>query len=67
MNSDSTELRVNNFPIDVLNVMDGFAQANGLSRAEITREVMGKWAAEKKHEATLICRVAGVNPFAVDK
>jgi len=28
----------------------------------VFREVLGSWSKEKLHVATLICRVAGVNP-----
>jgi hypothetical protein len=59
-----SELRVNNFPDEILAVMDGYGQATGKCRTDITIEVLGRWAEQKKHEATLICRVAGVNPHA---
>lgn len=58
-----SELRVNNFPDEILAVMDGYGQATGKCRTDITIEVLKVWAEQKKHEATLICRVAGVNPL----
>ncbi|MGZ8158376.1 MAG: hypothetical protein ACXWT4_06160 [Methylobacter sp.] len=60
-----TELRVN-IPddTDIIAVMDGYCQATGKSRTDIVIEVLGTWAAQKKHEAILICRVAGINPTA---
>lgn len=33
---------------------------------DVAREMLAKWSAEKLHESTVICRVAGVNPLAVD-
>ena len=44
-------------------VLDGYCQATGKDRTKVIREVMAAWSAEKLHVATLICRVAGRNPF----
>lgn len=61
-----SELRVNNFPDEILAVMDGYGQATGKCRTELAIEVLGAWAEQKKHEATLICRVARINPLIKD-
>lgn len=59
----STEVR---FEIDrdALAVLDGYCQATGKSRVDVMRSLLAEWSDKKLHEATLICRVAGVNPAA---
>jgi hypothetical protein len=47
---------------DDLSVLDGYVQATGKSRADVLRMLLSEWSEKKLHEATLICRVAGVNP-----
>ena len=44
-------------------VVDGFCSANGRSRTDVFREMLREWSAKKLHEASVICRVAGVNPM----
>lgn len=56
------ELRVE-IPDDIIAVMDASGHASGRSRKDITEEVLGIWAAQKKHESIVICRVAGINPL----
>jgi len=60
-----TELRVN-LPEHIVAVLDGYCSATGKCRTEITLEVLGEWAKQKLHESTVICRVAGVNPRALE-
>jgi len=43
-------------------VLDGYCQATGKDRTTVIREVLGTWSKEKLHVATIVCRVAGVNP-----
>jgi hypothetical protein len=61
-----TEIR---FEVDAseCSVLDGYCQATGKDRTKVIREVMAAWSAEKLHVATLICRVAGVNPQSSDR
>ena len=33
-------------------------------RTDVLRALLGDWSRDRLHEATLICRVAGVNPMA---
>lgn len=53
-------------PRDELDVLDGYCAATGRSRTDVIRETVREWSSRKLHEATLICRVAGVNPAAPD-
>lgn len=43
-------------------VLDGYCSATGKSRSDVLRGLLLEWSGRKLHEATLICRVAGVNP-----
>lgn len=49
---------------DVIAVIDGFCSATGKCRTAFINDLLEAWAKEKLHEATVICRVAGVNPTA---
>lgn len=60
-----TELRVE-VDADELGVLDGYVQATGKSRTDVVRQLLREWSDKKLHEATLICRVAGVNPQSPD-
>ncbi len=46
-----------------LAVIDGYCNGTGKDRTAVIREILGTWSKEKLHVATLICRVAGVNPM----
>ena len=59
------ELRVE-LPESTVAVLDGHCSATGKCRTELTKEILGAWAAQKLHESTVICRVAGVNPMLPD-
>lgn len=50
-------------PDDMASILDGFCQASGKSRKDIGLELFGAWAAQRRHEAIVICRVAGINPL----
>lgn len=59
------EIRVES-PRNVVDVLDAYCIATGRHRTDVVNEVLGKWAEEKKHEATIICRVAGCNPSVAE-
>ena len=61
----TVELRLD-VPAHEIAVLDGFCSAQSRSRAEVVREILAKWSAARVHEASLICRVAGINPLAPD-
>lgn len=61
-NPDRIELRVELPSVDV-SVLDGYCNATGRSRAEVVRGILCEWSLARVHEAKVICRVAGVNPF----
>lgn len=45
-----------------LSVLNGFCSATGTCRTELINDLLENWAEAKLHEATVIFRVAGVNP-----
>lgn len=45
-------------------VLDGYCSATGKTRTDVIRGLLQEWSSRELHEATLICRVAGVNPAA---
>lgn len=47
-------------------VIDGYCSATGKCRTSFINELLEQWAAEKLHEATVICRVAQINPMEVE-
>lgn len=47
-------------------VIDGFCSANGKCRTGFINDLLKAWAADKLHEASVICRVAGINPMAAE-
>jgi hypothetical protein len=51
-------------PAADVSVLDGYCSATGKSRTDIMRAILKDWSEKKLREATLICRVAGVNPAA---
>ncbi len=59
--ADSVEVRFD-IPRDELDILDGFIAATGKSRTDVMRGLLGDWSRQKRHEAILICRTAGINP-----
>jgi hypothetical protein len=51
-------------PAEEVAVLDGYCQAKSLKRTAVIRTLLREWSDAKKHEAIMICRVAGVNPTA---
>lgn len=49
-----------------LAVLDGFVAATGSSRADVIRTLIAEWSERKRHDAILICRVAGINPHEAE-
>ena len=47
---------------DECSVMDGYCSATGCARTDLLKKLLRKWSAAKHEEATVILRVAGVNP-----
>ena len=58
-----TELRFE-VPIAEASVLDGYCNANGKSRTDVLRAILAEWSGQRVHESTVICRVAGINPFS---
>lgn len=47
-------------------VLDAYCSAAGKCRTAFINDLLESWDCKKLHEATLICRVAGVNPTTPD-
>lgn len=60
-----TEIRFE-VPFGTLAVIDGYCNGTGKDRTKVIREILEAWSKEKLHVATVICRVAQVNPMASD-
>lgn len=43
-------------------VIDAYCQANSKKRTHIMRALLREWSDKKRHEAIMICRVAGIKP-----
>lgn len=62
-------------PVDVrleverttVDVLDGYCSASGKCRNKVINEILLEWAEGKRHEAMMICRVAGINPANPDR
>lgn len=63
--TQKTEVRVEFDPLD-LAVVDGVCNGTGRSRTEVLREWLADRSKIELHKATVICRVAGVNPMRSD-
>lgn len=51
---------------ETLNVIDGYCSGTGKCRTEVINAILEQWATAKAYEATLVCRVAGINPMQSD-
>ncbi len=49
-----------------LAVMDGYIQATGSNRTKIIGELVKRWATDELHKSIVVCRMARINPLAVD-
>lgn len=65
MPEKTTELRFE-MPVSELAVIDGYCNGTGKDRTKVVKEIIAAWSKEKLHVATVICRVAGVNPMDAD-
>lgn len=58
---DSTELRLD-APNSLVAVLDGISLAQRLTRNQLVLRVLSDWADDRVHEASVLARVAGINP-----
>lgn len=58
--SDVCEVRFE-APSAEVSVLDGYCSATGKNRTDVMRSILRDWSSAKLREATLICRVAGIN------
>lgn len=49
---------------ETIAVLDGYCSATGKCRTAFINQLLEDWAAAKLHEASVVCRVAGINPIA---
>lgn len=59
--NDTTELR-GECPHWVVNVLDAVSMSNNETRTALVNRLLGEWATKKVHEASLIAKLAGINP-----
>lgn len=64
---EDTELRLD-IPKWVMGVIDaeGIVRGSASSRKEVVNEILSVWAERKVHDATVVLRLANVNPTPVD-
>ena len=64
---EDTELRLD-IPKWVMGVIDaeGIVRGSASSRKEVVNEILSVWAERKVHDATVVLRLANVNPAPVD-
>lgn len=46
---------------DIIDTLDAVSLARELERYELVEEILGKWAAAKRHEASVVSRVMRCN------
>lgn len=51
---------------ETINVIDGYCSGTGKCRTAVINSILEQWAEAKLHEATLVCRVVGINPMVPD-
>lgn len=49
-----------------VDVLDAISNARRISRTELVNEILGEWARQQLHEASLVARVTRSNPDAAD-
>lgn len=59
--ANTTELR-GDCPRHTVNVLDAVSLARNINRNALVNEILGKWAKERAHEASLVQKLAGFNP-----
>lgn len=47
---------------ETIDVLDGYCSATGKCRTAFINDLLENWAKAKLYEATIVCRVAGINP-----
>ncbi len=63
--SSTVELR-GDCPRLTVDVLDAIANARRISRTELVNEILGNWAGQQLHEASLVARVTRGNPDAAE-
>ena len=58
---DTAELR-GDCPRHILNALDAVAIARDMTRTSLVNEILGEWAAKKRHELIILQRLDAGNP-----
>jgi hypothetical protein len=56
-----------NVPTRLLKLIDAVAQADGMGRMEWAIPVLEREVERRLHSATVLCRMAGINPTGTDR
>lgn len=51
---------------EIVDTLDAVSMAREMERYELVEEILGKWAAEKRHESMLVARVMRGNGDGAD-
>ena len=65
MDDNQVELR-GNCPREVVDVVDGWSQAKGMTRTAAVNLILRDWAVQKLHEHSVFSRVVKGNPLLSD-
>ena len=65
MDETQVELR-GNCPREVVDVVDGWSQAKGMTRSAAVNLILREWALKKLHEHSVFGRVVKGNPLMSD-
>lgn len=63
---DSTEIRVADAPLALVNFLDGVSHARGIARNKLVIEILEAWVRERAREMIVVERVVGGNPVVRD-
>lgn len=65
MDDTQVELR-GNCPREIVDVVDGWSQAKGMTRSAAVNLILREWALRKLHEHSVFSRVVKGNPLLSD-
>lgn len=65
MDDNQVELR-GNCPREIVDVVDGWSQAKGMTRSAAVNLILREWALRKLHEHSVFSRVVKGNPLLSD-
>lgn len=64
--AEMVELR-GDCPRAIVNVLDAFSLARDMTRTQLVNEILGDWAAKRRHELQMLTKLdSGVTPAGAD-